>query len=95
MCDMFLILKTAYFTSYAVDNTLFAVADNIEDIIRSQEKVGENLITWFSDNQIKLYPDECHQFLNTQKQTTLKIGNLHITSQSILKKSFSKKDQES
>ena len=86
MCDMFLIFKTVYFTSYAFDNTSFAVVDNIEDIIRSLEKVGENLITWFSDNQRKLNPDKCHQLLNTKNHTTFKIENLHITLQSILKK---------
>ena len=86
MCDMFLIFKTVYFTSYAVDNTFSAVADNNEDIIRSLEKVGENLITWFSDNQRKLNPDKCHQVLNTKNHTTFKIDNLHITLQSILKK---------
>ena len=31
MCDMFLIPKTVYFTSYADDNTPPAVADNIEN----------------------------------------------------------------
>ena len=78
MCDMFLILKAIFFTGYANDNTLFAVADNIEDVIRSSEEVGENLITWFSNNQMKLNPDKFHLPLNTKKQTTLKIGNLHV-----------------
>ena len=41
--DMF-ILKTVYFTGYA-DDTPFAIADNIKDVIRSSEEVGENLIT--------------------------------------------------
>ena len=44
MCDMFLILKTTCFTGYADANTPFVVAGNIEDAIRSLEKVGENLI---------------------------------------------------
>ena len=78
MCDMFLILKAIFFTGYANDNTLFAVADNIEDVIRSSEEVGENLITWFSNNQMKLNPDKFHLPLNTKKPTTLKIGNLHV-----------------
>ena len=32
-CDMFLILRTVYLTVYADDNTRFAVADDIEDVI--------------------------------------------------------------
>ena len=43
MCDMFLILNTTYFTGYADDNTSFVVRDNIADVIRALEKIGENL----------------------------------------------------
>ena len=35
MCDMFLILKTVYYTGYADDNTPFTVADDIKDLIWS------------------------------------------------------------
>ena len=31
-CDMSLILKTVYFTDYAVDSTSFAIADKIKDV---------------------------------------------------------------
>ena len=64
MCHMFLIFKTVYFISYTDDNTPFAVEDNIKDVMRSLKEVGENLITWFSNNQIKLNPDKCNQLLN-------------------------------
>ena len=74
MCDMFLILKTIYYA----DDTPFAVTDHIEDVMRSFEEVGENHITWFSDNQMKLNPDKCLLLLNNKDQTTLKIGNLQI-----------------
>ena len=73
MSDMFLILKTVYFTSYKDDNNPLAVTDNIEDVLQSIEEVGENLITWFSENQMKLNPDKCHQLLNSKEQTTLNI----------------------
>ena len=53
MCDIFLTFKTVNFTSYADDNTPFVVTDNMEDVVRSLEEIGENLITWFSDNQTK------------------------------------------
>ena len=72
---MFLILKTVYFTGYADDNIPFAVVDNIKDVIRNLEEVGENLITCFSFKQMKLNPDKCHPLLITKKQTTLKISN--------------------
>ena len=65
MCDMVLILKTTYFSSYADDNIPFGVTDNIQDVIRSLEEVGENLITQFCERQTKLNPDKCHQLQNT------------------------------
>ena len=40
------------------------VADNVKDVVRSLEEVGENMITWCSDNQIKMNIDKCHQLLN-------------------------------
>ena len=65
MCDMVLILKTTCFSSYADDNIPFGVTDNIQDVIRSLEEVGENLITQFCERQTKLNPDKCHQLQNT------------------------------
>ena len=38
MCDMLLILKAAYFTGCADDNTFFEVADNVKDVVRSLEE---------------------------------------------------------
>ena len=43
MCDMFLILKGTYLTSYVDDNTPFVVRDNIKDVIKALEEIGESL----------------------------------------------------
>ena len=75
---MFLILKIVFFTSHTDGSPPFAVAYNIIDVIQSLQKNGENLITWFSDNQMKLNVDKCHLILNIKEKTTLEIGNLHI-----------------
>ena len=50
LCDMFLILKTTSFTSYADDNTSFMVRENTSNVIKVLEDIGKNLIKWFSDN---------------------------------------------
>ena len=47
MCDMFLILKGTYFTSYADENTPFVVRDNIADVVKALEEIGESLVNWF------------------------------------------------
>ena len=48
MSDMFLILNTTYFAGYADNNTPFVVRDNIGDVIKALEEIGENLVNWFS-----------------------------------------------
>ena len=78
MCDMFLILKGTYFTGYADDNTPFVVRDNIVDVIKALEEIGESLVNWFSNNEMKLNTDKCHLLLNSQEPNTLKIGDLHM-----------------
>ena len=78
MCDMLLRLKGTYFTGYADDNTPFAVRDNITDVIKALEEIGESLVNWFSNNEMKLNTDKCHLLLNSQEHNTLKIGDLHI-----------------
>ena len=80
MCDTFLILKGTYFTGYADDNTPFVVRGNITDVIKTLKEIGESLVNWFSDNQIKRSTGKshCHLLLNGQEPNTLEIGDLHI-----------------
>ena len=79
MCDMFLILNTTYFTGYADDNQPFVVRDNKADVIKTLEEKGENILKWFSNNEIKLNTNKFYLIFNRQKPNTLKIGNLHIS----------------
>ena len=79
---MFLILKTTSFTGCADDNTPFVVRENTSNVIKALEDIGENLIKWFSDNQMKLNTDKCHVLLNSQGPSTIKIGNLCIKNSS-------------
>ena len=67
---------------YADDNTPFVVRENTTNDIKALEDIGENLIKWFSDNQMKLNTDKCHVLLNSQGPNTIKIGNLCIKNSS-------------
>ena len=75
ICDMFLFLHETQFTGYADDNTPFVVRDNIPDVILALDQIGEKLLIWSSDNQIKLNTDKCNLLLNTQDQNFLKVKN--------------------
>ena len=77
-----MILKTTIFTGYADDNTPFVVRENTANVIKEVEVIVENLIKWFSDNQMKLNTDKCHVLLNRQGPKTIKIGNLCIKTSS-------------
>ena len=58
MCDMFLILNTTYFSGYADGNSPFVVRDNVADVIKALEEIGENILNWFLNNEIKLNADK-------------------------------------
>ena len=58
------------------------VRENTTNVIKALEDIGENLIKWFSDNQMKLNTDKCHVLLNSQGPKTIKIGNLCIKNSS-------------
>ena len=73
-------IRSHIFTGYAGDNTPFLVRDNIADIIKALEKIGENLLNRFSNNEMKLNIDKCHLLLTSQEPNPLKIGDLHINS---------------
>ena len=78
MFSMFLILKGTYFTGYADDNTPFVVRDNITDVIKALEELGESLVNWFTNNEMKLNTDKCHLLLNSQEPNAFEIDDLHI-----------------
>ena len=44
MCDMFLFLYEAEFSSYADDKTPFLARDNIANVILALEEIGEKLL---------------------------------------------------
>ena len=77
MCDMFLFLHEAHFTGYTDDNTSFVVGDNIPDVTSALEEIGDKLLIWFSDNQIKSNTDKCHLLTNMQDQNFPKIGKFN------------------
>ena len=79
MCEIFLTLKATYLNDYADNNTLFRVRNNIADVIKALEEIGEDILNWFSNNEMKQNTDKCRLLLNSQEPNTLKIGDLHIS----------------
>ena len=48
------------------------VREKTTNVIKAPEDIGENLIKWFSDNQMKLNTDINHVFLKSQGSNTIK-----------------------
>ena len=50
----------------------------ITDVIKALEKIGENLLNWFSNNGMKLNTDKSHLLSNSQEPNTPKVGELNM-----------------
>ena len=53
LCGLFLIMNNTELSSYADDNTPYAVGKNREELIVKLENASKTLLQWFSDNQRK------------------------------------------
>ena len=79
LCDIFLILQTASFTSYADNNTPFVVRDSISNVTTALQEIGENFVSCFSNSQMKLNTDKYHLLSNSQETNNIEIGDFNIT----------------
>ena len=52
--DIFLILKTTYFTGYADGSMPFVIGDDTADALKALEQIDKNLREQFSNNRMKL-----------------------------------------
>ena len=67
-------MKDVDIANFADDNTPFTSANNIDDLIDSQEKASSSLFKWFKDNIFKGNPDKCHLLVSTNEKTNTNIG---------------------
>ena len=68
LCDMFFELSQTDFASYADDNTPYAEADNIDEVITILENDSIQLFKWFSENQMKANKDKCHLVISIMRR---------------------------
>ena len=65
--ELFLILKGIEFTDHADDNTSYAVKNNIRSAVKSLENTSVEIFEWFSYDQMKDNPNNCHFITNKNK----------------------------
>ena len=75
---MFFELSRTDFASYADDNTPYAEADNIDEVITILENDSIQLFKWFSDNQMKANKDICYLVISNNEKVSMKIDNIEL-----------------
>ena len=61
---------------------MFVIRDNTTNATQVLEEIGENLIKWFSNNQMKLSADKCHALSHSQGPNAINVRNLCINNYS-------------
>ena len=61
---------------------MFVIRDNTTNATQVLEEIGENLIKWFSNNQMKLNADKCHALSHNQGPNSVNLKNLYINNYS-------------
>ena len=75
---MFLMLDHTYFMSYAVENTLCIVNENVQEVIRTFKQISKPLLKSFKDNKMKLNPDKCCWVMSDKENRGLNVGKVVI-----------------
>ena len=73
LADLFFVINYIDIANYADDNTPYAIADNIDDIIKSLEEASTALFQWFDNNLSKSNADKC-RFLISSKNVNAHVG---------------------
>ena len=76
--DMFFFIKDANIANYADDNTVNAVKDNIEDLLKSLEDETCQILDWFRINEMKPNDDKCHLLICNHVQGSVTLGHEKI-----------------
>ena len=80
LSDLFHVMQNVDFVSYADDNTIYDVGDNIDEVIYSLQESSKKLFKWFADNQMKATEDKCQLIVSTNEFTEIQIGDFSIKS---------------
>ena len=75
LCDLFFHNDDIDFASYADDNTLYTIVNDVGDVIFKLKNSSKILFQWFMDNQMKANLDKCHFIYSTNDTVNLIVEN--------------------
>ena len=76
LANLFFILNDADIVSCADDNTPYVIADDINGVITSLEKVLKALFEWFENNLLKSNADKFHLLVSSSDAVNLRVKNM-------------------
>ena len=79
LADLFFNVNSAVIANYADENTLYATANDIGNLIASPEEASKSLFTSFDNNLMKSNADKHHLLVSSNENVTIKIGSHEIT----------------
>ena len=78
LADLFFILNDVDIASYAGNNTAYVIADDINGVIASLEKVSKALFEWFENNLLKSNANKCHLLVSSSDAVNLRASKYDI-----------------
>ena len=79
ICDLIFIMNDIEFASYADDNTLFIIGEDIGDVIFKLQNTSKTLFQWFYDNQMKANLDKFHFTCSSNEKLNIVIEDQTIS----------------
>ena len=78
ICNIFFDITECDSASYADDNTPYNCYFNLDNVISNLEKSTSSLLTWFSENHMKVNANKCNLLVSFDERCTAKIEDFSI-----------------
>ena len=78
ICNIFFDIIECDSASYADDNTPYNCYFNLDNVISNLEKSTNSLLTWFSENHMKVNANKCNLLVSFDERCTAKIEDFSI-----------------
>ena len=78
LCDLFIIIDTTYFASYADDNMPYVFKNTITEVLQELETVSKKLFLWFTENDMMVNADKCHLLSSSAEDHTIEINGFAV-----------------
>ena len=79
--DLFLFVKDSKLANYADDNSIYAVENDVKDLLKVLETETTEVLKWFEINEMKPNADKCHLIICNKSECSVSLENNIIESE--------------